>query len=180
MSWTWFWRSGWWTTENVWQLPKGVFASGSWHCTLAVMKSGWKVEHCERNLNRSWHLTSEVFLPFYPPSPPPPTSGRNNHKSSLAFCRNAWPRFCVISVYTWINPKLTLGTAGYSWPCEFKYEMHWNIGFTRLLGNWVVLFSWISGYLRMNSMTIFYLKLCYWISLLKCISELSCDWNYDV
>lgn len=146
MSWTWFWRSGWWTTKNVWQLQGDIYIC-SWHRALC-----WDEGRLNKWSSVNWTSTEVgtwpqspwcLFLSLIPSCLPP--CGKNNHESPLAFCRNTWPGFSVIPVCTWIDPKLTLGTAGCAWPCEFKYEMHYNVGLTGLLGKWVVLFSWISG-----------------------------------
>lgn len=126
MSLTWFWRSGWWTTKNVWQLQNRVFTSGSWHralCYDVVGLNKWSSVNWTSVELDVWPQRSICIILFSIPSCLPPC-GQRRHKNPLAFCRNAWPGFPVIPVYTWINPKLTSGTAGYAWPCELKYEMH--------------------------------------------------------
>lgn len=99
--------------------------------------------------------------------------GQNNHKNSPVFCRKTWPGFHIIPVCTWINPKLTSGTAGYSWPSEFKYDLCWNIWLTRLVGKWVVLFNWTLSVKNKFCNYCFHFHLFYWI-FLKCITQLCC------
>jgi hypothetical protein len=126
MSWTWFWRSGWWTTKNVWQFQKGIFTSGLWHgapCYHVVRLNKWSSMNWTSIELGVWPQRPFCLFLSSPSSCLPPCE-QNNHKNPLTFCGNTWPGFPVIPVYTWINPKLTLMTAGYPWPCEFKYEMH--------------------------------------------------------
>lgn len=126
MSCTWFWRSGWWTTKNVWQLQEGIFTSGEWRCVLCcdeVRLNKWNTGNWTLMQRGIWPQRPLCLLLSSIPSCLPPC-GKNSHKNPPTFCRNTWPGFPLIPVYTWINPKLTLGTAVYSWPYKFKYKMH--------------------------------------------------------